>query len=133
MVNLCDKKSCWTCDDLCDNLCKMVDARQCNNGIFIQKSKGKNPFIQDFLHKRVIPGGRSGGLSTPKLRSQSTALKETDVIVIAHSREPWIIRRFLAMIFHKKKHPQGVFFLGGRSGTRTLGPLIKSQLLYQLS
>ena len=77
MVNLCDKKNCWTCDDLCDDLCKMVNMRQCKNRIFIQKMQRKNPFIQDFLHKRVIPGGRSG--------------------------------------------------------TRTLGPLIKSQLLYQLS
>ena len=33
----------------------------------------------------------------------------------------------------KKTYARYVFFVGGRSGTRTLGPLIKSQLLYQLS
>ena len=36
-------------------------------------------------------------------------------------------------IANKKDTYKGVFFVGGRSGTRTLGPLIKSQLLYQLS
>ena len=34
---------------------------------------------------------------------------------------------------NKKTHHKVCFFVGGRSGTRTLGPLIKSQLLYQLS
>ena len=33
----------------------------------------------------------------------------------------------------KKTPKKGVIFLGALSGTRTLGPLIKSQLLYQLS
>ena len=34
----------------------------------------------------------------------------------------------------KIKHAQtGAFIFGGRTGTRTLDPLIKSQLLYQLS
>ena len=36
---------------------------------------------------------------------------------------------------HKQKKPpfQAVFICGGRAGIRTLDPLIKSQLLYQLS
>ena len=33
----------------------------------------------------------------------------------------------------KQKPPQWRFYSGGRAGTRTLDPLIKSQLLYQLS
>ncbi len=33
----------------------------------------------------------------------------------------------------KKATDSRWFYIGGRSETRTLGPLIKSQLLYQLS
>ena len=44
---------------------------------------------------------------------------------------PWSIRHISRAI---KKQPQmRLFYLGGRAGTRTLDPLIKSQLLYQLS
>ena len=34
---------------------------------------------------------------------------------------------------HKKNRPKGRFLNGERGGTRTLGPLIKSQMLYRLS
>ena len=34
---------------------------------------------------------------------------------------------------NKNDHFRGLFIFGGRAGTRTLDPLIKSQLLYQLS
>ena len=40
------------------------------------------------------------------------------------------------LVFAKPKNKdihKDAFIFGGRSGTRTLGPLIKSQLLYQLS
>ena len=40
----------------------------------------------------------------------------------------------LVHLCYKNKTPEtGVFIFGGRTGTRTLDPLIKSQLLYQLS
>ncbi len=77
-------------------------------------------------------GGRSGGLQS-KASFATNVVEDINKIVFAHSREPWIKRRVLAIIDKKKTHHKVCFFLGGRSGTRTLGPLIKSQLLYQLS
>ena len=43
-------------------------------------------------------------------------------------------RGLVRLVQHKKKRPyKWPFISGGRAGTRTLDPLIKSQLLYQLS
>ncbi len=43
------------------------------------------------------------------------------------------LHQFKPVGLDKKKTAVAVFFLGAPSGTRTLDPLIKSQLLYQLS
>ena len=53
-----------------------------------------------------------------------------DCITFCYS-EPKFINKNIFEKYEKNTH-EGCF-TGGRSGTRTLGPLIKSQLLYQLS
>ena len=63
---------------------------------------------------------RSGGL--PPMRQRKSEIFRTRRVL------------FGCIVHHKKATGFLLsLFCGGRSGTRTLGPLIKSQLLYQLS
>ena len=52
-------------------------------------------------------------------------------------RHPWLARTLAGFSCSPKPKirtsTRDFLIFGGRSGTRTLGPLIKSQLLYQLS
>ena len=55
-------------------------------------------------------------------------------LVLANYRVEPTGSRPLAHVTNKKKRPLGGFFIcGGTTGTRTLDPMIKSHLLYQLS
>ena len=44
-----------------------------------------------------------------------------------------LLRVLVRLSLQNKKPHMAVYYFGGRAGTRTLDPLIKSQLLYQLS
>ncbi len=74
--------------------------------------------MQENVHKRVFVVDDTGGFRFAQRKSKifRTLLR---VLVPAYSQ--------------KRTPSKGCSFRGGRSGTRTLGPLIKSQLLYQLS
>ena len=58
-----------------------------------------------------------------KLAKKFARTKNNQIFMHKYIKNKAFMRYFL----HKR------LFSGGRSGTRTLGPLIKSQLLYQLS
>ena len=75
------------------------------------------------LLRRGAPRAAFGGANRhPRIAVRSPLLCRSDVVLPLKAQPK------------KKRNAEAfLFFLGALSGTRTLGPLIKSQLLYQLS
>ena len=75
-----------------------------------------------------------GGFEPPDRTSRSTDFESAAFDHSATSPYSIVfasVSRFFLSVQRKTSVQEAVF--GGRTGTRTLGPLIKSQLLYQLS
>ena len=79
-------------------------------------------FRDYFVASLLVPLLRNGANRHPRITFRSSLLYRSDVVLPLKAQPK------------KKRNAKAfLFFLGALSGTRTLGPLIKSQLLYQLS
>ena len=84
-------------------------------------------FLVDAAMDCIFPYALSlyGSLSLRKVQTSFHLFSPTDV--------PNPLRVLVRLSLQNKKPHTAVYYFGGRAGTRTLDPLIKSQLLYQLS
>ena len=86
-----------------------------------EKEMHKHFFRDYFAPSGLVPLLRNGANRHPRITFRSPLLCRSDVVLVRSKYK------------EKRDAKMHLFFLGALSGTRTLGPLIKSQLLYQLS
>ena len=92
-----------------------------STGTKIHSMRSVCTFRDYFVAALLVPLLRNGANRHPRITLRSPLLHRSDVVLVRQK-------------YQEKEECKSIpLFLGALSGTRTLGPLIKSQLLYQLS